>query len=851
MGSFGGLLMPVELGVTGFNTIWAMIWAIVISAKVTKSRPEKVNAVLGFAWVDFGLLLICVVMAAAMDRRDKSESSGGDTGADAGGEAEPAEATPVFRQAPSRDPPPAEMSPRHGAVAIPDAHRAPAVPGVAAAARQLPVAVLGVLHAATARRWRAGHGHHSRQHTVHRLVVSGGIGRDGVGPGDGADDPTEQRLFRHVAGADHHRESSGHAVPAAADSAVFVLEFSPQELQELLQETESPAASDAAAGKRASRGVESSEGDSSDAVVAGKRVLRSEEFVRGAYADAEDVEAQPSTSGRAALRAESWGGPLPHLPPGQRDGPARHAGVRGHGQAADVGVRILRLRHCGLHAAGVRGGGGRTRAFAGAGTGRCVDRMVRGIHHVFRIPQHWPGAAERKHGAGAISGGPLVPVRCADHSGQYRSAHRFVWFGVAGTPLLQGQVGVHVSAAARPPLHHVSVLGRADAGARPDADSAQCRAIRGFSGAQFGSVVTAGGQLRGQSGVSGPLPDDMHTQCRLFLPAGQSAIASGHCGLCERLRHPLRIDQRLRQRRAVGWCEQRGLLSERRVQHLLEADYHRHHDRRSQPIVPANARRRHPVHLRPGDVLGDARVADGARAALARAEAAAVQVGVGRRAPAVPERATATGQRERGALSRVVCILPESIHHQAAAASARESASPAVERRSPPAAVAVNSMRPVRHQADGEALHIRYEVREAMGRSSGAPHRRGLGETEHGATSGTHSSSLLLGALHGWLAGPVSKWRGGAVATRNAEKDTEDAVASAVRAEHRATSGVGALSPPAWKPSKSSGSSLHFRRYFVRPELSEGTPTHESPPAHRCSVDAVHRLSTSAPPPPP
>ena len=92
MGGFGGLLMPVELGVTGFNTIWAMIWAIVISAKVTKSRTEKVNAVLGFAWVDFGLLLICVIMAAAMDRGDKSESSGGDTGADAGGEAEPAEA---------------------------------------------------------------------------------------------------------------------------------------------------------------------------------------------------------------------------------------------------------------------------------------------------------------------------------------------------------------------------------------------------------------------------------------------------------------------------------------------------------------------------------------------------------------------------------------------------------------------------------------------------------------------------------------------------------------------------------------------------------------------------------------
>ncbi|KAK4535404.1 hypothetical protein CDCA_CDCA04G1429 [Cyanidium caldarium] len=128
-------------------------------------------------------------------------------------------------------------------------------------------------------------------------------------------------------------------------------QFSPQELQGLLQETESPAASDAAAGKRASRGVESSEGDSSDAVVAGKRVLRSEEFVRGAYADAEDVEAQPSTSGRAALRAESWGGPLPvalaeteTLPPSNNSLDAHRAPSK-DGSVADDPNRLYRARH--------------------------------------------------------------------------------------------------------------------------------------------------------------------------------------------------------------------------------------------------------------------------------------------------------------------------------------------------------------------------------------------------------------------------------------------------------------------------------------------------------------------------
>ena len=137
-------------------------------------------------------------------------------------------------------------------------------------------------------------------------------------------------------------------------------QFSSQELDELLQETESPAAPDAVAGRRAPRegengyrptSEESSEGNSGDAVVAGKRVLRSEEFVRDAYADAEDVEAQPSTSGRATLRAESWDGPLPvalaeteTLPPSCNSLDA-HRALSKDGSVADDPHRLYRARH--------------------------------------------------------------------------------------------------------------------------------------------------------------------------------------------------------------------------------------------------------------------------------------------------------------------------------------------------------------------------------------------------------------------------------------------------------------------------------------------------------------------------
>ena len=85
-------LVPMELALTGFNTIWSMIWAIVISAKASKQRPEKANAVLGFSWVDFGLLVICTVLLLTTERGEKEVSEEGGAVGGGGDEAETAQA---------------------------------------------------------------------------------------------------------------------------------------------------------------------------------------------------------------------------------------------------------------------------------------------------------------------------------------------------------------------------------------------------------------------------------------------------------------------------------------------------------------------------------------------------------------------------------------------------------------------------------------------------------------------------------------------------------------------------------------------------------------------------------------
>ncbi|KAF6002569.1 hypothetical protein F1559_004405 [Cyanidiococcus yangmingshanensis] len=77
VGSFVSSLEPhifiFEVVVNGFNTIWAMIWAIVVSARIGGNRSQKENAVLGFSWIDFGLLLFALIVTLAMERGQKGE----------------------------------------------------------------------------------------------------------------------------------------------------------------------------------------------------------------------------------------------------------------------------------------------------------------------------------------------------------------------------------------------------------------------------------------------------------------------------------------------------------------------------------------------------------------------------------------------------------------------------------------------------------------------------------------------------------------------------------------------------------------------------------------------------------
>jgi hypothetical protein len=79
VGSFVSSLEPhiflFEVAVNGFNTIWALIWAIVVSARIGGNRSKKENAVLGFSWIDFALLLFALIVTLAMERGQKGESA--------------------------------------------------------------------------------------------------------------------------------------------------------------------------------------------------------------------------------------------------------------------------------------------------------------------------------------------------------------------------------------------------------------------------------------------------------------------------------------------------------------------------------------------------------------------------------------------------------------------------------------------------------------------------------------------------------------------------------------------------------------------------------------------------------
>jgi hypothetical protein len=78
IGSFVSSLEPhifiFEVAVNGFNTIWAMIWAIVVSARIGGSRSKQENAVLGFSWIDFALLLFALIVTLAVERGQKGSS---------------------------------------------------------------------------------------------------------------------------------------------------------------------------------------------------------------------------------------------------------------------------------------------------------------------------------------------------------------------------------------------------------------------------------------------------------------------------------------------------------------------------------------------------------------------------------------------------------------------------------------------------------------------------------------------------------------------------------------------------------------------------------------------------------
>jgi len=50
------------------------VWAIVVSARIGGSRSKQENAVLGFSWIDFALLLFALIVTLAVERGQKGSS---------------------------------------------------------------------------------------------------------------------------------------------------------------------------------------------------------------------------------------------------------------------------------------------------------------------------------------------------------------------------------------------------------------------------------------------------------------------------------------------------------------------------------------------------------------------------------------------------------------------------------------------------------------------------------------------------------------------------------------------------------------------------------------------------------